>query len=155
MAWKSGLSVTNMIYIILDMNTTPSLLRLERKIEALRRELLALGPIHPGSISEQYHVCKNPGCCCMDPKAPQRHGPYHKLAYVHRGKQACRFVRKECLKQLESRLANYKKFRSIMDQWISLSIERGVIEFFSQSTASQKPNRAGRNRKRLRKSRSA
>src|SRR2546430_17362758 len=38
--------------------------------------IFALGPLHPGSISEQYHVCRNPGCCCMHPHRPQRHGPY-------------------------------------------------------------------------------
>src|SRR5947208_6793201 len=74
-----------MLYIISDMNITSSVRRLEREIETLRRRLLALGPLHPGSISEQYHVCRNPGCCCMHPHRPQRHGPYHKLAYVHRG----------------------------------------------------------------------
>jgi hypothetical protein len=139
------------------MKTTTSVLHLERKIDDLRQQLLVLGSIHPGSISEQYHVCKNPGCCCMDPKKPQPHGPYHKLAYVHRGKQACRFVREECLKQIKSRLANYKTFRSIMDQWIALSIECGVIEFFSKPSAKRtqpKPNHRGKARKSIPKSKS-
>ncbi len=82
------------------MNITSSVLRLEREIETLRRRLLALGPLHPGSISEQYHVCRNPGCCCMHPHRPQRHGPYHKLAYVHRGRPVCRFVRSGCLREI-------------------------------------------------------
>src|SRR5438874_4330217 len=105
-----------MLYIISDMNITSSVRRLEREIETLRRRLLALGPLHPGSISEQYHVCRNPGCCCMHPHRPQRHGPYHKLAYVHRGQPVCRFVRSGCLREMQKRLANYKKFRGIIDR---------------------------------------
>jgi len=120
-----------MLYIISDMNITSSVRRLERQIETLRGRLLALGPLHPGSISEQYHVCRNPGCCCMHPHRPQRHGPYHKLAYVHRGRPVCRFVRSACLREIQKRLANYKKFRGIIDRWIALSIQCGMIEFFS------------------------
>lgn len=126
-----------MLYIISDMNITSSVRRLEREIETLRRRLLALGPLHPGSISEQYHVCRNPGCCCMHPHRPQRHGPYHKLAYVHRGRPVCRFVRSGCLREMQKRLANYKKFRGIIDRWIALSIQCGMIEFFSRPSVAK------------------
>jgi hypothetical protein len=67
----------------------------------------------------------------MDPKRPQRHGPYYKLAYVHRGKPVCRFVRADCVKEVKGRLAIYKKFRSLIDKWVELSIGQGVIQFFS------------------------
>jgi len=119
------------------MNTTSSVLRLEREIDTLRRKLLALGPLHPGSVSEQYHVCGNPGCCCMHPQQPHRHGPYHKLAYVHRGQPVCRFVRAGSLQEVKRRLANYKRFRAIIDRWIALSIQRGVIEFFSRPSVTR------------------
>lgn len=68
----------------------------------------------------------------MHPQKPRRHGPYHKLAYVHRGRPVCRFVRVGCLQEIQKRLANYKSFRAIIDQWIALSIERGIIEFFTR-----------------------
>jgi len=67
----------------------------------------------------------------MDPKRPQRHGPYYKLAYVHRGKPVCRFVRADCVKEVKGRLAIYKTFRSLMDKWVELSIGQGVIQFFT------------------------
>jgi hypothetical protein len=120
-----------MIYIISVMNTKPSVERLEREIDAIKQKLLALGPMHPGSVSCQYQVCGNPACRCLHPKKPQKHGPYYKLAYVHRGKPVCRFVRAACVDDMKARLATYKTFRSLMDKWIELSIERGVIEFFA------------------------
>jgi hypothetical protein len=113
------------------MKTTQSLTELQRKIDAVRQALLNLGPIHPGSISMQYQVCGREGCRCMDPKHPKRHGPYHKLAYVHRGKPVCRFVRADSVADLKPRLAAYKEFRKLIDRWIELSIQQGTIEFFS------------------------
>ena len=119
-----------MPYNIADMNPTSSILRLERKIDALLRKLRELGPLHPGSASRQYQVCGKSGCRCMNPKAPKRHGPYYKLAYVHRGKPVCRFVRAKCVAELQKRLANYKTFRAIIDGLIALSIQRGRIDLF-------------------------
>ena len=89
--------------------------------------------MHPGSVSMQYQVCGRTGCRCMDPDHPRRHGPYHKLAYVHRGKPVCRFVRADCVAEVKPRLATYKTFRKLMDRWIELSIQQAQIEFFSTS----------------------
>ena len=119
-----------MLCIIAIMNTDKSKERLESKIEQIKQNLLALGPMHPGSMSRQYQVCGNPACRCMRPEKPQKHGPYYKLAYVHRGKPVCRFVRAACINELKGRLATYKKFRSLMDKWIELSIRQGGVEFF-------------------------
>lgn len=113
------------------MNTNTSAVRLEREIEAIKQKLRALGPMHPGSVSRQYQVCGNPACKCLHPTKPQKHGPYYKLAYVHRGKRVCRFVRAACVDEMKPRLAVYKAFRSLMDRWIELSIERGMLEFFA------------------------
>jgi hypothetical protein len=80
----------------------------------------------------------------MDTAQPQRHGPYHKLAYVHRGHPVCRFVRPDCLAELRRRLAAYKRFRQLIDRWIELSIQRAQVEFFARPTHTQdshKPRR--------------
>lgn len=133
-----------MLYIIAVMNTNKSLDRLGREIAQVKQQLVALGPMHPGSVSRQYQVCGNPACRCMDKKSPQRHGPYCKLAYVHRGKPVCRFVRADCVQTLNERLAVYKKFRSLVDKWIELSIRQGVTEFFSPvaNNKARRPTRA-------------
>lgn len=91
---------------------------------------MVLGPIHPGSISLQYQKCGNPNCKCMDPKNPKPHGPFHKLSYVFKGKTGCRFVRAACEDEVIRRVATYKELRALIDEWIKLSIQAGVIEFF-------------------------
>jgi hypothetical protein len=113
------------------MKTNTSIERLEREIVTIKQNLLRLGPMHPGSVSQQFQVCGRKECRCMDPQKPERHGPYYKLAYVYRGKPVCRFVRAACVDNMKIRLAVYKQFRSLMDKWIKLSIQRGKLEFFA------------------------
>ena len=116
---------------------TTSISSLETEIQTIQAELQSLGPMHPGSLSKQYQVCGRPGCRCADPKHPQRHGPYHKLAYVYRGKPICRFVRAGTEGLLSDRLAVYKRFRKLIDRWIQLSIQRGVLDFFPPAPKKQ------------------
>jgi hypothetical protein len=124
--------------IIAGMNKPSRIKRCEKEIEVIGQELLRLGPMHPGSISQQYHVCGTPTCRCHHPTEPKKHGPYNKLTYVHRGRPVCRFVREIDANELCARLKAYKTFRTLTDKWIALSIERGMIEFFPSS---DKPRR--------------
>ena len=130
---------------------TTSIATLEAEIRSVQADLQNLGLMHPGSISKQYQVCGRAGCRCTHPKHPQRHGPYHKLAYVYRGKPVCRFVRAGTERTLSERLAVYKRFRQLIDRWIELSIQRGVIDFFSAAfTAPKKNTRASKRPRRPR-----
>lgn len=125
--------------MISGMNKNHSLGRLEQEIEDIKRRLLELGPIHPGSVSSQYHACGTPSCRCHDPVNPKKHGPYNKLTYSHGGKSSCRFVRPECLEELKQRIDNYKSYRRLTARWVELSIQTGTVEFFTKADAAAKP----------------
>ena len=105
--------------MISDMKTA----QIARKIEHLKQQLAELGPMHPGSLSEQYNVCGKPGCRCKDVKNPQKHGPYYQLSFTWRGQGRTRFVRAERLAEARQKLANYKRFRELTDQWVDLVVE--------------------------------
>jgi hypothetical protein len=109
------------------MKTTAQIQAIEQKINRLKTQLGTLGPLRPGSLSRQYHVCRKPGCRCQDPRKPQRHGPYYHLDYVHHGKKTTRFIRAEQLPDVRQQLTNFKKLRRLVDQWITLSLERAEI----------------------------
>jgi hypothetical protein len=96
---------------------------IQRRIEGIKRELAVLGPMQPGSISEQYNVCGTPGCRCKDPKNPRKHGPYSKLSYTWRGKVHNEFVRKEDLQERREMVREYKRFRELTNEWVDLSLE--------------------------------
>jgi len=110
------------------MKANSSIGNLQQRINRLKTQVTALGPLRPGSLSRQYNVCGKPGCRCKDPKAPRRHGPYYQLNYVYGGKKTSEFVRSEDLKRVRTQLANYKRFRRLTDQWIGLALKQARLE---------------------------
>ena len=106
------------------MNVT----QIQRRIAQLQQQLLELGPLHPGSISEQYNVCGNPGCRCKDAKKPQKHGPYYQLSYTRQGKSRTRFLCPEQVEEMCQKVANYKRLRELMNEWVGLAVERERAE---------------------------
>ncbi len=101
--------------------------RLEAMIGKIKAELSDIGEMRPGSISKQYNVCGNPHCRCKDRKNPNKHGPYYQLSYVHKGKNSSQFIRREFLSRTEGQVRNYKKFRKLIDEWVSLALEQAKI----------------------------
>jgi len=116
---RKGLTISDITIMLSDMKSAS----IERKIERLKQQLAGLGPIHPGSLSEQYNVCGKPDCRCKDPKNPQKHGPYYHLSFTWRGKSRTLFVRAERLAEMREKLANYKRFRELTDEWVDLMVE--------------------------------
>jgi hypothetical protein len=110
------------------MNANLSIQKCEQQIQRIKTELLALGPMRPGSLSQQYNVCGKPGCRCKDPHHPQRHGPYYQLSYVHRGKSTTQFIRRSFLPEVSIQLANYKKFRKLTEQWVDLALHAAKLK---------------------------
>jgi hypothetical protein len=112
--------------------------QLEAQIEKVKAELLKIGPMRPGSLSQQYSACQKPGCKCVDPVRPQKHGPFYKLSYTHRGKSTTQFVRPPFVPEVERQLAAYKRFKALTQQWVTLSLELCKLEMQeARSAASQ------------------
>jgi hypothetical protein len=101
---------------------------LQQRINRLKSQISALGPMRPGSLSRQYNVCGKPGCRCKDSKHPRRHGPYLQLNYVYGGKKTSEFVRPQNLKTVRIQLANYKRLRQLTDQWIGSALKLARLE---------------------------
>lgn len=59
--------------------------RTDPRFEALKRAILRLGYVRPGSLVRRFMPCGKPHCRCMgDP--PQLHGPYYQWTYKVKGK---------------------------------------------------------------------
>ena len=102
--------------------------QIQRKIERLKQQLVELGAIHPGSLGQQYNVCGKPDCRCKDPRHPHKHGPYYQLSFTWRGKSTTRFVRTEHVTEMRQRIARYKRFRELVNEWVDLEVERERAE---------------------------
>lgn len=99
---------------------------IEHRIAAIKRELVGLGPVRPGSISRQYNVCGNPTCRCKADPA-QRHGPYYQLSYTHQRRSSSEFVREQDLREVQRHLHNYARLRALVEEWIGLGIQHARL----------------------------
>ena len=109
------------------MTTTPATQQIDEQILQIKQQLLALGPLHPGSISRQYQECGKSGFKSHAPKEPQLHGPYTKLTYAYHGKFTCRFVRAQAVAEVTALVATFKQFRKLTDDWVALAIRRAQL----------------------------
>ena len=102
--------------------------QIEKKIEKIKQELLILEPMRPGTLSRQYAACQKPGCACMDPLKPKKHGPFYQLSYSHQGKSTTRFVRPGYVTIIRKELAAYKRFKKLTQDWVSLAITLSQLQ---------------------------
>jgi hypothetical protein len=93
---------------------------LEKEIEAIKRQLVALGDLRPGSLSKQYNVCGNPSCRCKE-DPPRKHGPYHQLSFTRKGRSGTQFIKKTHIAMVRKQVKNYSRLRNLVDRWIELS----------------------------------
>jgi hypothetical protein len=99
---------------------------LERQIEQLKRDLVALGDLRPGSLSTQYNVCGTPGCRCKA-TPPEKHGPYYQISYTRKGKSSTKFVKQKDLQTVREQLENYARMKLLMERWIDLATELSTL----------------------------
>ena len=99
---------------------------LERQIARVKRELIDLGDLRVGSLSQQYNVCRSPGCRCKA-SPPRKHGPYYQLSYTRKGKSTTRAVRPDSLPEARRQLRNYARLRKLVDRWIDLATELSAL----------------------------
>ena len=100
---------------------------LHHRIERIKAELMTLGPLRPGTLSQQYNVCGTPGCRCKD-DPPQKHGPYPQLSYTWHARSRSEFVREDEIPQLQEQLRTYARLRTLVDEWIDAAIQLARLE---------------------------
>lgn len=79
-------------------------------------------PFHPGKISRQFNVCGKAKCKCKDPNNPIKHGPYLYLSYTFQGKGKTLFITEKNHQEMEKRINNYKRFKTLIEELIRLNI---------------------------------
>ncbi len=94
---------------------TQNLKTIESKIGKLTDRMARTGNMRPGSLSVQY---RNPS---------EKKNPFHQISYTHKGKSRSEYVRMENLQAVRDEIATYKRFRTILEQLIELSIRASRI----------------------------
>jgi len=82
--------------------------QMERRIEKIKKALADLGDMRPGSLSTQTRSWG---------------GQYGQLSYTHLGKGHTEYVPPERVKDVKWQIDNYRKFKDLTQEWVTLAIE--------------------------------
>ena len=89
--------------------------QIERRIDRIKKTLLEIGAMRPGSLTRQY-------------KDPQKQtGAYWQISYTRQMKSRTEYVRKESVKEIRRQIAAHKRFKGLVEEWIDLSIEHSRL----------------------------
>ena len=80
------------------------------KIKSIRAALDQIGEMRPGSLTQQFH------------KRGGKRWPYWQISYTQK-RSKTEYIRDEFVEQIRSEIVEYKKFKSMTEKWIELSIE--------------------------------
>ena len=105
--------------------------QIEQRIDRIKRELVEIGPMRPGSLTRQY-------------KDPQnRTGAYWQISYTRQMKSRTEYVRQEWVREFRSQIKTHQRFKRLVDQWIDLGIEQSKL---AMRIAEKKTTLPGRTR---------
>lgn len=100
---------------------------LRAHIQEVKRALLQLEVLRPGSLSRQFTVCGSAGCRCKA-SPPLKHGPYYHLSYTRNGKGGTRSIPTAHLPAVRAALKDYARLKRLVDRWIDLATELSDLE---------------------------
>ena len=89
--------------------------QIESRIEKIKADLSLIGEMRPGSLNPRYKDKEK-----ID-------GPYYQLSYTHEKKSRTRYIRPENLEGIQEQIANYKYFKKLTAEWVSLGIEHSTL----------------------------
>ncbi len=86
---------------------------IEKRITSIKKALLLIGEMRPGSLSRQTRGGK---------------GAYYQLSYTHRMRGHTEYVRPELTAQVRRQLQTYRRFKRLVDEWVRLAIEHAKVQ---------------------------
>ncbi len=86
---------------------------IQTEIDRIKRELLLIGSMRPGSLSRQPRT---------------RGGEYHQLSYSHKGKGHTEYVRPEYEPVIRKEIETYREFRELIRRWVELALELAKLK---------------------------
>ena len=81
---------------------------IEQRIKEIKKELMNLGEMRPGSISVQKRKWG---------------GEYNQLSYSHKGKGHTQYIKEEDLESIKVQLENYRKLKELTKEWVNLALQ--------------------------------
>ena len=92
-----------------------ALKQIERRVERIKEAILKIGPMRPGSLTCQY----------KSPK--EKSGHYGQISYTRNMRSKSDYVRVNCVPDIRKQIAEYKRLKKLIDEWIDLGIEASKL----------------------------
>ena len=90
--------------------------QIKTNIAGIKKELMTIGEMRPGSLTYQYQRPK------------EKKGGYYQVSYTYRMKSKTEYVKAEFVQDLKGQIATFKRFKTLMQQWIDLSIRHSQMK---------------------------
>jgi hypothetical protein len=92
------------------------LAQIEKKIAGIKKGLMEIGEMRPGSLTYQYQ------------KPKEKKGGFYQISYTYKMKSRTEYVRPEAVEDLRAQVITFKKFKTLVQQWIDLAIEHSRLK---------------------------
>ena len=90
---------------------------IEKRLEKIKRELSDVGVMRPGSLTKQKQRRSSTGNV----------SEYWQISYTHKMKSRTDYVREGSVSDTQDQIAEYKRFKELIDEWVELAIEQAKL----------------------------
>ena len=94
----------------------------QARFEELKKHILELGFVRPGSLVRRYMPCGKPSCRCMG-SPPRLHGPYYQWSYKIAGKTRSIRLSEEQARLCDQWIRNHRTLKRLLRQMEQLSLK--------------------------------
>ena len=93
--------------------------QIEERIIGIKKRLMEIGEMRPGTLSYQYH------------KPKEKKGGYYQISYTYKMRSKTEYVRPEFVKELRGQIAAFKRFKRLVQLWTDLALEHSRLKIRS------------------------
>ena len=90
---------------------------IQNRIERIKKKLLNVGIMRPGSLTKQL----------QKRSTTDKVFEYWQISYTHKMKSKTDYVRQEMVEETAAQIKEFRKFKKLIDEWIDLAIEQARI----------------------------
>ena len=109
----------------------------DARIQRIKEQLAALGPLRPGTLSRQYRQPR------------RRQGAYYQISYTFRMQSHTEYVRPGELPEIREELAAYRRYKRLTARWLQLALWRSQGRLKAGRLAAPQSKVGGSRRRRI------
>ena len=88
--------------------------------ESIKTQIVGLGDLRPGSLTDRFRKCGKPNCHCAEPD-DVGHGPSWSLTHGEKGKTVTKVIPAAYVPQTREQLAEYQRLRGLTRELVKIN----------------------------------